>query len=443
MVAVAAVALILYAGLNRPGRSPRVVRGDGEGYYAYVTAYVVDGDPSFRTLVRRRFANDESLRLSGLRYEPRTGRYLDKYSPGVAMLTLPFFLAGHGLATFEGRADGYSGTEQFSSGLAAIACGFAGLAALRRLLLRWYSDAATAATLVCIGLGTGLLNYLAFDSSYSHAFSFAAVALTLLAVIRWLERPESWRRAVEGGLAVGLVVCIRPANIVAVVPAVAFGVVGWPTIRSRVLILSHHWARILLGAAVAAPFVLVSLLAWRAASGRLLLFSYQGEQFSFLQPKWQVLSSFRPHGLLPYAPVLALAVLGMVPLWRRHRSWFWPVTLGLFLQTYLLASWREWPLGGGFGHRGYVDVNALLAVPLAAFFAAIRPGRWRWAAGAFATVAVVTTVLGTLAYWQGRLPPDGASPGSYLDAILGGEASASERAIGAGAAAGSLAANGG
>jgi len=35
------------------------VKGDGEAYYAYLTAYLVDGDPSFRTLVRRRFPTED------------------------------------------------------------------------------------------------------------------------------------------------------------------------------------------------------------------------------------------------------------------------------------------------------------------------------------------------------------------------------------------------
>ena len=418
-----AVALVAYVGLNGPGRPPLVVKGDGEGYYAYLTAYLIDHDPSFTTLVDRRLPTDRLVGLSGLRYQPATGRYLDKYAPGVAVMTLPFFAAGHGVALLRGEeADGYSRSEQLASGLAALAWGLAGLAALRRLLLRLFPDPATAATLLCLGFGTSLLSYLALDSSYSHAFSFAAVALTLLAVIRWREGPRSWRRSLEVGLAAGLVVGIRPANLVAIAPLAALGVVSWPTARVRAATLARHWPRILLGAAAAAPLVVATLAAWSFARGAPVLFSYRGdERFSFLHPQWRVLSSFRPHGLLPYAPVLVLAALGLVPLWRRHRDWFWPVMLGLGFETYLLASWSDWALGAGFGHRGYVDVTALFGLPMAALFASAWSSRWRWVAAGFAVVALSTTALGTLAYWQGRLSPEGVSPQSYLRAVLGSD----------------------
>ncbi|HNU57629.1 MAG TPA: hypothetical protein PKN30_13645, partial [Flavobacteriales bacterium] len=33
---------------------------------------------------------------------------------------------------------------------------------------------------------------------------------------------------------------------------------------------------------------------------------------------------------------------------------------------YLIASWWNWWLGGSFGHRGFVEHYALLALPLAA-----------------------------------------------------------------------------
>lgn len=421
IIVIATMAMVGYAGLNRPTSAPHIVKGDGEGYYAYLTAYVVERDPSFRSLVDHRFAAADLRQLSGLSYQPRTGRYLDKFSPGEALLTLPFFTAGHVVARLGGeRADGYSRSEELFSGLAAIAWSLIGLAALRRVLLRRFSDAVTAATLVCVSLGTSLLHYMAFDSSYSHAFSFAAICLTLLGVVRWMEHPDSWRRAVHGGLSIGLVICIRPANIATLVPLLTFGMVSRPTLRARALLFARNWQRILLGAAAAAPLILGNLLAWRYAAGRLVFFSYrQDEHFAFLHPQWQVLYSFKPHGLLPYAPVLALATIGILSLHRRAPEWFWPVILALSLETFLLASWSAWPLGDAFGQRGYVDVDGIFALPLAALLTAAWPTRWRWAVGALAGMATLTTMLGTAAYWQHRLPHDGATPNAYLAAITG------------------------
>jgi hypothetical protein len=170
----------------------------------------------------------------------------------------------------------------------------------------------------------------------------------------------------------------------------------------------------------AAPLVFLQLLAWRAGAGHWILNPYPaGETFTLLHPHWEALYSFNPHGLFPYAPVLLLSVAGLVPLWQRHRGWFWPVVVAVGLDTYLIASWHQWDYGDGFGHRAFVDLLPVFAIPLAALFAAARSSRSRLALGTLAGLLTLTTALGTLSYWQGRLPHGGASPGAYLDALLG------------------------
>ena len=46
-------------------------------------------------------------------------------------------------------------------------------------------------------------------------------------------------------------------------------------------------------------------------------------------------------------------------------------------QIWLVASWHEWPYGGGFGHRGFIETYALWAFPMAAWMEWCR-GRGRW-----------------------------------------------------------------
>jgi hypothetical protein len=331
------------------------------------------------------------------------------------------FLAGEAFSAVSGGSnDGYSRDDQLLSGLAAALLAIGGLAALRLLLLRRFSDGATAAALACTLLGTSLLHYAAYDTTYSHAFSFGAVAVFALAAVRLGERPGSWGRAATLGVAGGTLFVLRPTNLLLAVVLIPLAWVGRGQPGHRLRPIARHVRPMLVVLLAAAPLVGLQLLVWRAGAGHWTLNPYPaGETFTFLHPHWEALYSFDPHGLLPYAPVLLLSVAGLVPLWQRHRGWFWPVVAALGLDTYLIMSWHQWDYGDGFGHRAFVDLLPVFAIPIAALFAAGRSSRSRLALGALAGVLTLTTVLGTLSYWQGRLPHGGASPGAYLDALLG------------------------
>src|SRR5690606_32931949 len=101
---------------------------------------------------------------------------------------------------------------QHAAGLAGLAWIVAGLAVLRRLLLRSFSDCATAATLAALLLGTNLFHYATYDSTYSHPYSFFLFSAFLLLTAMWHERPTS-RTSVLLGVVAGLIVLVRHTNV--------------------------------------------------------------------------------------------------------------------------------------------------------------------------------------------------------------------------------------
>jgi hypothetical protein len=159
-------------------------------------------------------------------------------------------------------------------------------------------------------------------------------------------------------------------------------------------------------------------LIWDQATGRWFTSPYGSEGFDWLHPHLQALYSFAPHGMLPYTPVLGLSVVGLPVLWRRHRDWWWPVVLAVMLDAYLLCTWNPWYLGVGFGQRGFVDLAPVLALPLAALVAEVWQSRWRKVVLPLIGVLTATTCLGVLAYWQGRIPGDGATARNYLSVMV-------------------------
>jgi len=395
------------------------VKGDGEGYYAYLPGVLLEHDASFRTLVTGHPVNPGGRVVDAFQREP--SGYLVKYSYGVALLASPFFAVGHIVAAVAGQtADGYSSDEEFFAGLGAVVVGLAGLFALRAVLRRRFGDGVVAVTLLAMTLGTGLLHWMVYDPMYSHAYSFGAIAMLLLTALRFRERPESWRRALACGLAAGLVILIRIPNLVVVAPIVLLGVIDRAGLIQRVAGVKRHFARVAAAAACALVVLLPQEIIWEQAMGRWLSNPYVGEGFTWLHPQLRALYSGRPHGLLLYAPVLALALLGLPVFWRRHREWRGTVIVVIVLDTYLLCAWHIWFLGVGFGQRGFVDIVPVFALPFAGLLSSVWHTRWRLPLLAVAGVLTATTMLGMLGYWTGALPHVGATAGDYISVMFGG-----------------------
>lgn len=420
-LAVLAIGLVAYyliyhyqVGATR--HSP--VRSDGEGYYAYLPSYLLYHDVSFRDLIRDHLSRSWAgfpPSVFGFSQMPN-GHWLDKYPVGEAILLLPFFLAGHFIAQVTGvAADGYSRPELYAVGLAGLGYTVLGLSALGAALRRWFSEWVTAATLVVVTFGTGVFDYATYDSIFSHAFSFFAVSLMLLCALRWYEYPRSVPRALLLGLAAGAVVAVRLTDV-ALLPAVLLlGVGSRMTARERLLLLRRHITQVGAAAVAAAAVLVPQVIVWYLATHHLLVRPYPGESFYFSRPHLiGSLVSFDPHGLLPYAPVLAVAFGGLLAAWRWRRDLAIPVTLAFLPLWYLVASWWDWSFTAGYGDRAFNDVVPFLAIPLAYVFARFSGARARLLIGGVCAVLVAVTCVLMVNHWLGPLPGAGINPSGYF-----------------------------
>ena len=133
--------------------------------------------------------------------------------------------------------------------------------------------------------------------------------------------------------------------------------------------------------------------------------SQGGRAFDFLHPHLTaVLFSVRK-GLCFWSPVLLLSVAGFFVMRGRIRRFRLPSIAVLAVTLYLIASWWDWQFGGSYGHRGFTDVLALFALPMAALFqhAASRP-TVRLIVGTFAVMAVALSIAQMVQYWMGIIP---------------------------------------
>jgi len=352
-----------------------VIKWDVISYYAYLPATFIYGDVTLGFLddPPEGFVNDNKFWF----FELENGSRLIQTSMGLSILYSPFFFTAHALAPLFGEArDGYSNIYQFFLVLSSLFYVMIGLLILRRILLRYFSPVATAVTLILVALATNLFYYTVHEGPMSHAYNFALITLFLFLVIRWHEKPAV-KNAIWVGLVYGMIVLVRPTNMIAGVLLLLWGVTGWSSFRDRILFLLRKSPQVAL---MVCCFILPwipQMVYWKMVTGSFLFNSYgpSGSSFYFGSPHIvDVLFSYRK-GWYLYTPVMLVATAGIFFMGKNCRQGWRAVVLYLLLQIYLQASWWSWWNGGSFGLRSFVDVYGVMAIPLAALVDAAARAR--------------------------------------------------------------------
>ena len=407
VVAAAALCLAGYVFVYATGRAAAPIRSDGFSYYVYLPSWFIYHDTTLAAVARDCCGGEFPAYTAIIRW-PGTRHWVDAHPIGVALMQAPLFFLAHGLTKWTNlSADGFTLYYQHAAGLSGLLWIVAGLAVLRRLLLRHFTDRVTAATLVAILLGTNLYHYATFDSSYSHAYSFFLFAAFLWLTEQW-DHARDPRQAALLGVVAGLIVLTRHTNVLFLFCLPLFGVTGVRSLSARARQLREDWRMLALMAAVAAVIVAPQLAIYYQATGSLLVSSYGSLGFNFTQPKIIGVLFGVQKGLFFWSPLLLPACAGLAGLWRSHHSarrFVAGMSLFLVLNTYLIASWWDWQFGGSFGHRGFTDALPVFAIGLAAFYTwSVRRATTAVAAASLTCIAVALSVFQMLQYWNGVLP---------------------------------------
>jgi hypothetical protein len=419
---ISGLALVLIASLllyrmfdtRRYDNPDTVIAWDVVSYYAYLPATFIEHDLSLS------FTDHEH---NGT-YWPETlpdGHKVIKTSMGMSLMYCPFFLMAHLAAPVLGYpADGFSKPYAFALVLASLFYSLLGLCLLRRLLRRHFSDITTAVTLIILAIGTNLYWYTLYEGPMSHAYSFCLMALLALLTEIWHERP-TYGRSLALGLTLGLLSLVRPVNALAALYFLFYNAGSKEQFRAKWQLLLLSWRKILLMAAAILAVWCPQMVYWYHNTGHLLFYSYgSDERFFFGSPKiLEGLFSFRK-GWLIYTPVMAFALLGLIPLYKRNRLLFWPVAIFTAIYLYVVFCWWCWWYGGSCGMRALIDAYALLALPLAAWLEWLQHRRLvlRFALLAVFTVAFYLSALTNLQYINGAIHWDSMTRAAYFDSFF-------------------------
>lgn len=362
------------------------IRGDGNGYYAYIRSLVIDGDLHFENEFRR---GDPAFRRTVFddRDQVRAdwsmvgGHVRNQWAVGPSLLWAPFFLLAHGFVRVLSPlgvsipADGYSWPYRWLCGAGTAFYAFMGLVLAYRVARRLSSAAAAFVATVAIWFASSLPVYAYFVPFHVHALASFSVALFVWYWFRMEGRQDVRGWAVWGALG-GLAVEVYQLNAVFLLIPLAElvreatgggGGVRWQVLKRT---SSHALAFGVCAIVALGPHLVIK---WRIHGSPWR--SGYADQFYWKSPRVLHVALSPEHGLFLWTPVLALALAGLVLFLRRHH-WAGGVLGATFIAYYyVVASYQNWHGQSSFGNRFFVSLTPVFVVGLATLVQVVGGGR--------------------------------------------------------------------
>jgi hypothetical protein len=402
------LALLAIMNLLHPWKRD-AIEWDVTYYYSYLPAAIIHHD---LTLAYVKPGMVDAVKVWPVR--TAEGRLVIRTTLGLALLYLPFFLIAHALAPALAQpANGYSWPYTYFLVLGSVCYASAGVWLLRGILLRYFSEATTAITLVAMTLGTNLLLY-ATQNAMPHAYDFFLITAFLRLCMDWHERPTA-TRSVLLGLVSGLIVLVRPVNALVLVLFPLYAVRGRSDLADRLGRLRRSGASLALLALAALAVFVPQVLYWWHVTGHPLVWTFGGQRFFLDRPHVvQGFVGFRK-GLFLYVPLTLFAIAGLAILPRRAPAWGWWPALLMLPFVWVTMSWWCWWYGGGLSIRPFVDLYGLWALGLAALVEGLRSSARPLRATGLALVALAAA-YGTWVnyqYLRGVIHNDGMNASAW------------------------------
>jgi len=344
-----------------PWKEKKIIQNDTQIYYSYLPATLIENDPLFE---------NKSLYDSISKYwtiDTPIGRNTPKMTMGIAFLQFPFFILADNYTKSHKRysRDGFSKPYQLAFTLGTLFYVILGLVGLYIFLSSRFSDLVVAFTLIFIAFGTNLYFNTIYDPGSSHTYTFFLLVCMLLLTEKWLKH-KTFLTSCLIGFVFGLIVLIRPVNILFAIPIFLLFKTPSSQWKSYFLLWFENKKSILFVLISAFLVWLPQLVFWKIQTGHFLYYSYNDEGFFWLKPHiFDGLFSFRK-GWFIYTPMMFFALFGMFRLYKTRKEMFWAISIFLPIFLYVTFSWWCWWYGGSFSARTLIDILPFMSLPLAA-----------------------------------------------------------------------------
>jgi hypothetical protein len=338
--------------------------GDKAGYYIYLPATF---NYNFETA---EFPDSiEQKTGNGFRLDYQNNKIITKYTYGVALLQMPFYLIADNLASLlNSDRNGFSIVYHKMIDLASIFYLFLGLIFLWKFHKFKYKNSLISLALLSVFLGSNLYYYSIDETGMSHIYSFSLFC-AFLYLIRKTEylKEQSLLSTSLFGILCGLIIIIRPTNIIFLSSFLFLDSVNRGEVIRRIKRLVKP--RTLITIVICLLVVLLpQFLYWKYAYGYAFHYSYGDEGFRWTSPKILQIWFSPNNGLFLYSPFFMLIIISIgIMILRKVNNGFY--LLGVFLIiTYIFSSWWAYNFGCAFGARSYVEYLSLFSIPVAYIF---------------------------------------------------------------------------
>ncbi|MCO5269565.1 MAG: hypothetical protein M9897_11805 [Brumimicrobium sp.] len=297
-----------------------------------------------------------------------------KYTSGLALLFIPFFLIAHLFANFLGYPmDGYSLPYTTAFWVGCLFYTVISLFVLRKVLLLFFEDKIVTWIVPLVFFGTNLYALSILPSTFTHNLSFLFVGLLLLATNKFHKNPTI-RNGIYLGVSLGILGLIRIPDLLFGCIPVFWGIKQYGSFWNKIKFFLQKKEVL---ATVFISFLLIigiQLIFWYSLTGHFFVNSYAnnpGEGFDWLQPHTkQFLLSFK-RGWLLYTPLSLLGLLGFVQLYRKYENGK-IISISFVLFLYVVSTWTTWWYAESFSQRAMVDSYPMFAIALGALLSNIR-----------------------------------------------------------------------
>lgn len=418
MVILLSVFLVAFPFLFKPW-----IHGfDTVAYYSWLRTTMIDGNLNVGDeFTHYGYGAERGMTITGYTY--------NEWAVGSAVLWSPFFLIAHGFSLFASAlgvpisADGYGAQYIWAVSIGSAIYAFVGILLTYRLGCALFSPNTCTLATLATWLASPLVFYMYSHPLMSHANDAFAYALYLYTWHRTRQSPR-WRKAMLRGVTAGLCALVRQINAVLVFFALAeFVVDGMRAWQSN-----HHIKELGRTLCNMAAFSLAwwiaympQVIVWRVVLGHWIeLNPYAagaGAGFDWLHPHFLGVLFSTNRGLFTWSPLLLLATVGWVYLWRQERRLGALIMTNFVLQLSVIAVWSSWSAAAAFGQRFFTNVVPAFTLGLAALLTSLQKRiHFHWLVGGCALFVIWNGLL-IVRYVLGDVPRMGPVP--LGDLLLG------------------------